>query len=78
MVKLPRVPGAREQRWAHLLCGLAAAQACAVGGAGAGRDGGGDASTQARLERLEAEVAQLQAQVTHLLGELGLSPPRQP
>jgi uncharacterized protein YceH (UPF0502 family) len=78
VVKLPRAPGAREQRWAHLLCGLAAAQASAVGGAGAGRDGGGDASTQARLERLEAEVAQLQAQVKHLLGELGLSPPEQP
>ncbi len=78
VVKLPRAPGAREQRWAHLLCGLAAAQASAVGGAGAGCDGGGDASTQARLERLEADVAQLQAQVTHLLGELGLSPPGQP
>ena len=78
VVKLPRAPGAREQRWAHLLCGLAAAQAGAVGGAGAARDGGGDASTQARLERLKAEVAHLQAQVKHLLGELGLSQPEQP
>jgi hypothetical protein len=78
VVKLPRAPGAREQRWAHLLCGLAAAQASAAPGVGAGRDGGGDASTQARLERLEAEVAQLQLQVKHLLGELGLSPLGQP
>ncbi len=78
VVKLARAPGAREQRWAHLLCGLAAAQASAAPGAGAGRDGGGDASTQARLERLEAEVAQLQLQVKHLLGELGLSPLGQP
>jgi uncharacterized protein len=78
VVRLARAPGAREQRWAHLLCGLAAAQASAVPGVGAGRDGGGDASTQARLERLEAEVAQLQLQVKHLLGELGLSPLGQP
>ena len=78
VVRLARAPGAREQRWAHLLCGLAAAQASAAPGVGAGRDGGGDASTQARLERLEAEVAQLQLQVKHLLGELGLSPLGQP
>lgn len=74
VVRLARAPGAREQRWAHLLCGLAAAQISAAPGAGAARDGASDASTQARLERLEAEVAQLQAQVKHLLGELGLSP----
>jgi uncharacterized protein YceH (UPF0502 family) len=78
VVRLARAPGAREQRWAHLLCGLAAAQASAAPGVGAGRDGGSDASTQARLERLEAEVAQLQLQVKHLLGELGLSPLGQP
>jgi uncharacterized protein YceH (UPF0502 family) len=78
VIKLARAPGAREQRWAHLLCGLAAAQASAAPGARAGRDGGDDASTQARLERLEAEVAQLQLQVKHLLGELGLSPLGQP
>jgi len=78
VVKLARAPGAREQRWVHLLCGLAAAHASAAPGVGAGRDGGGDASTQARLERLEAEVAQLQLQVKHLLGELGLSPLGQP
>ena len=74
VVRLARSPGAREQRWAHLLCGLAAAQSSAAPGAGAARDGASDASTQARLERLEAEVAQLQAQLKHLLGELGLSP----
>ena len=78
VARLTRAPGAREQRWAHLLCGLTAAQASVAPGVGAGRDGGGDASTQARLERLEAEVAQLQLQVKHLLGELGLSPLGQP
>jgi uncharacterized protein YceH (UPF0502 family) len=76
-VKLPRAPGAREQRWAHLLCGLPAAQASGTSSQNSGRDGG-DASTQARLDRLEAEVAHLQAQVKHLLGELGLSPLGQP
>ena len=76
-VKLQRAPGAREQRWAHLLCGLPAAQASGTSSQNSGRDGG-DASTQARLDRLEAEVVQLQAQVKYLLGELGLSPPGQP
>jgi uncharacterized protein YceH (UPF0502 family) len=77
VVRLARAPGAREQRWAHLLCGMAAAQAGATSSQNSGREGG-DASTQARLDRLEAEVAHLQAQVKHLLGELGLSPLGQP
>ena len=72
-IKLARAPGVREQRWAHLLCGLAAAQASAAPNQSAGGDGGNE-TTQARLDRLEAEVAQLQAQMKHLLGELGLSP----
>ena len=68
-VKLPRAPGAREQRWAHLLCGpvdmsspMAGQQAAAHG------------TTADRLERLEAEVAELRAILERLHQELGLSP----
>jgi hypothetical protein len=76
-VKLARAPAAREQRWAHLLCGLPTAEAGGASNPGAGRHTG-DASTQARLDQLENEVAQLQAQLKHLLCELGLSPLGQP
>ncbi|PKO59753.1 MAG: DUF480 domain-containing protein [Betaproteobacteria bacterium HGW-Betaproteobacteria-18] len=71
VIKLARAPGAREQRLAHLLCGpVDAAQFAQSGGAGA-RDG--SPGTLARIEQLEAEVAQLQATVLKLCTELGVS-----
>jgi uncharacterized protein YceH (UPF0502 family) len=71
-VKLPRAPGAREQRWAHLLCGpVDIYQAQAAGG------GTSQAGTQERLNALEQEVAQLRQTVEILCTELGLSPTRQ-
>jgi len=74
-IKLPRGPGAREARWAHLLCGTAAAQAAG----GRGGTGMSDVSgtTADRLDRLEAEVLTLRATVQFLCDELGLSPPGQ-
>jgi uncharacterized protein YceH (UPF0502 family) len=70
VIKLARAPGAREQRWAHLLCGAVDPdQALAVGTAG-----GNNAE---RIERLEAEVAQLRQTVQQLCQELGVSPPGQ-
>ena len=57
--------------------GLPTAEAGGASNPGAGRHTG-DASTQARLDQLENEVAQLQAQLKHLLCELGLSPLGQP
>jgi hypothetical protein len=71
VVKLARAPGAREQRWAHLLCGPVDATQAFVQG------GGSSSSNQERIERLEAEVAQLRATVEKLCSELGLSPPVQ-
>lgn len=75
---LPRAPGAREPRWAQLLCGpvdVEALQAAASTSAPA------SPALQARVEALEAEVAQLQATVRRLCAELGLdaalSPPGQ-
>ena len=75
---LPRAPGAREPRWAQLLCGpvdVEALQAAASAGTPAAP------ALQARVEALEAEVAALQATVRRLCAELGLdaalSPPGQ-
>ncbi len=73
VVKLPRAPGAREQRWAHLLCGPVDEPAAGA----AGRAGGASGNTLERLDLLEAEVAQLRATVQRLCAELGMSPPGQ-
>jgi uncharacterized protein YceH (UPF0502 family) len=76
VVQLPRAPGAREARWAHLLCGpvdtSALAQQPETPPAAAA-----DGELQERVAALEAEVAQLRAQVQDLLTQLGLSPPGQ-
>jgi uncharacterized protein YceH (UPF0502 family) len=69
VVKLPRLAGTREQRWAHLLCGpvdLAELEA----GRGPHTPGG----SAERIERLEREVADLRLIVHKLCAELGVSP----
>ena len=69
VVKLPRLPGTREQRWAHLLCGpvdiseLEASRGVQTGG-----------GLSERVERLEQEVASLRSLVGKLCAELGVSP----
>ena len=68
--QLPRAPGAREQRWMHLLCGpidIAALQTASSPAAAA-------TGMQQRLEALEAEVAQLRATVQQLCDALGVAP----
>ena len=75
VIKLARAPGTREQRWAHLLCGPVDAAAM---NAASDPGGTGSSSSLARIERLEAEVAQLRDTVHKLCSELGLSPPGQP
>lgn len=73
VVKLDRAPGAREQRWAHLLCGPVD-----VTQIGASRGAEGlSSNTAERIERLEAEVARLNATVQKLCAELGVAPPEQ-
>ena len=64
-IKLPKAPGAREARWAHLLCGPVASfeQAAAV--------------AQPRDEEvalLRAEVASLRQLVNRIAAELGITP----
>ncbi len=68
VVLLPRAPGAREPRWAHLLCGPVDTAALASGSADAQAP-----ALQARVQALEAEVAALRATVQRLCAELGLT-----
>ncbi|KZK26226.1 hypothetical protein A4F85_25405 [Delftia sp. GW456-R20] len=74
VVLLPRAPGAREQRWAHLLCGPVDVNAMAQPLAAAGARG--DALAQ-RVVDLEAQVQQLQARLAHVYAQLGLEEPGQ-
>ena len=72
VVQLPRAPGAREQRWAHLLCGPV--DASALLGNTTSSASAGSPALQARVESLEAQVAALQATVQRLCAELGVEP----
>lgn len=72
VVRLARAPGAREPRWAHLLCGpVDATQPFNAAGAAA------TGHTAERIARLETQVAQLQETLQKMCAELGMSPPGQ-
>ncbi|NWG75829.1 MAG: YceH family protein [Rubrivivax sp.] len=74
VVRLPKAPGEREHRWAHLLCGDGALPASAMA-AGEGGVGAGElAALKAEQARLAREVADLRALVQRLARELGLDP----
>jgi uncharacterized protein len=78
VVKLPRAPGAREQRWAQLLCGpvdLSAAPAPAANVGSLGEDE--LIAVTRRVAELESTVAVLQDQMQELREQLGLSQPGQ-
>lgn len=78
VVKLARSPGAREQRWAHLLSGPVSHETSDTSHrSDSSPDASASASTHQRLQQLETEVAQLRQTVTFLCAELGLSPPGQ-
>ncbi len=71
---LPKAPGAREARWAHLLCGMPDISQMPTHSSSVG-----EASLLARVTSLEAELAkqnealaQLQAQMDQLCAQLGL------
>ena len=68
VVKLNRSPGAREQRWAHLLCGPVDESQLVTGMVMRSVD----YSALERIEKLEGEVAQLNAIVAKLCSELGI------
>jgi uncharacterized protein YceH (UPF0502 family) len=74
---LPRAPGAREPRWAHLLCGEVQMTAeHAAGGGGSDEDAisvGELVALKAELSRQGAELAELRALVLRMAGELGIA-----
>ena len=75
VVQLPRAPGAREQRWAHLLCGpvdMSTNNAALTGHSGATGTANMPA-LQARVETLELELATLRTTVQRLCTELGIA-----
>jgi uncharacterized protein len=71
VVLLPRAPGMREQRWAHLLCGPVDASAPPAARAEDVPHG----ALEARIEALEDEVAVLRSAVQNIRDALGLSQP---
>lgn len=72
VVRLPRQAGAREPRWAHLLCGPV--DVPALERSAAMQPDASDAGD--RIARLEADVAALRRTVECLCAELGVAPPR--
>jgi uncharacterized protein len=67
VVELPRQPGSRENRWAHLLCGAPEEPVQAPSAGVAAREAP-EVGLRARVEALEARVAELQAQIDALRG----------
>lgn len=74
VLKLPRAPGEREARWAHLLCGeVAAGPHASVATGDDGVSAGEIAALKAEQTRLAAEVAELRSRLDRLAGELGVT-----
>ena len=63
VAELPRAPGARENRWAHLLSGAPKVEEVAVK----------KEDLSATVARLESEIATLREQVARIAKQLGLS-----
>ncbi|HQR54058.1 MAG TPA: YceH family protein [Burkholderiales bacterium] len=77
VMELPRQPGARENRWAHLLSGAPAPEtlSAAIVTGNAGRDvtEGETGALSAEVARLSREVDDLKTAVAKLFAELGIS-----
>jgi uncharacterized protein YceH (UPF0502 family) len=78
VVELPRQPGSRENRWAHLLSGAPVIEAPAVpaaaGPAGGNVTVGEIAALKANVAKLETEVNVQRALIEKLYKELGINP----
>ncbi len=77
VVQLPRLPGARENRWAHLLSGppiLEIPTVAAAPKAGADVSLGEVAALKANVARLEAEMAAMKTLLARVCSELGIPP----
>lgn len=71
--KLPRAPGAREQRWTHLLCGPIDLTLLATENEAQELAANEGSVIHQRISALEQEVAHLRSIVENLSKELGLS-----
>jgi uncharacterized protein YceH (UPF0502 family) len=77
VVELPRLPGARETRWAHLLSGTPKLEVSLPETQPGGEVSLGEvAALKANVARLEAEVSVLKGTVARICAELGI--PSQP
>ena len=74
VVQLPRLPGSRENRWAHLLSGSPAIAAPAAPRPEAETSTGDVAALRANIARLEAEMAAMKALLARVCSELGIPP----
>lgn len=73
VVQLPRLPGARENRWAHLLSGAPKAERPAGEAKPAEEPSLGEiASLKAKVAELDSELAALKALVERISGGLGI------
>lgn len=74
VIKLPKLPGSREHRWAHLLCGAVDVDALKAesGALPHSVELGEVAALKANVARLNDEVAMLRAMVEKIQSELGL------
>jgi uncharacterized protein YceH (UPF0502 family) len=73
VVKLPRAPGAREQRWAHLLSGAVDASSFAAASDGEAIVPVSElAALKSRVSIVEAELERLRGLVDRLYGELDI------
>jgi uncharacterized protein YceH (UPF0502 family) len=74
VLKLPRLPGARESRWAHLLSGAPPENATEAREPGPADVSLGEvAALKLNVARLEAEVAALKALTARICSDLGIA-----
>jgi uncharacterized protein len=74
VVKLPRTPGGRENRWMHLLCGEVSLSEAPERGAFEESVSSDEVEAlKAEQKRQREELTQLRALVEHLAAELGIS-----
>ncbi|MBK8338385.1 MAG: YceH family protein [Sterolibacteriaceae bacterium] len=71
-VKLPRQPGSREARWAHLLCGEVAFDVSAAVAGDESVTTGELAALKINVAQLRGEVSELRALVERIYAELGV------
>jgi uncharacterized protein YceH (UPF0502 family) len=76
VIELPRLPGSRENRWAHLLSGAPEISQASEGAQAAGPSGdvavGEVAALKANVARLESEIGDLRETVRKICAELGI------